>query len=107
MAPTRPPTVSTAELSRLLAGPAPPWLVYAPDHAGFQHGHIAGSLSAGDQQLVLALPRGADVVTYGEHDRTRHARALAVALRAAGHAARWYDGGLRAWAAAGLPVDGA
>ena len=100
-----PPTISTAELHRLLGGSAPLWLVYAPDEAAFGAGHIAGSLTAADAQLRAAIPPGVAVVVYGEGDTAERAGALASVLVADGRNARWYVGGLRSWAAAGLPVE--
>lgn len=100
-----PDTVSTVELHHLLAGAAPLWLVFAPDRAAFSAGHIPGSLSATDAQLLMTLPTGTPLVIYGEHQAVTRARALAAELAATGRDARWYAGGLQAWAAAGLPVE--
>ena len=101
----RPSSISTEELRHLLAGGAPLWLVYAPDHATFSDGHIPGSLSATHDQLLAVLPDGAVLVIYGEHPGTRRAQNLAAALAVSGHTVRWYADGLQAWSATGLPVE--
>lgn len=102
-----PPTISTEGLHRLLSGGAPLWLVFAADRAAFHDGHIPGSLSATDAQLLQALPAHSPVVVYGEDHAATRAKALAADLTAAGRDARWYAGGLRGWASAGLPLEGA
>lgn len=98
--------MSTPQLRRLLAGSGPLWLVFAPDRAAFSDGHIPGSLTATDAQLLAALPGGTPVILYGEHRGAERARALAARLATAGRDVRWYAGGLEAWSAAGLPVEG-
>lgn len=100
-----PATVSTELLRRLVAGDAALWLVYAPDQSAFAEGHIPGSLTGTDEQLLAALPAGAPLVVYGEDDRAGRARDLAAQLSHVGRDVRWYAGGLRAWSAAGLPVE--
>lgn len=100
-----PAVVSTSQLHRLLTGSSPPWLVFAADRAAFSEGHIPGSLTAADALLLAALPTGAPVVVYGEHQAAERARALVTRLTATGRDARWYPGGLQSWAAAGLPVE--
>lgn len=100
-----PDTVSTEELHHLLASAAPLWLVFAPDRTLFSAGHIPGSLTATDAQLLVTLPTGTPLVIYGEHRGATRAKALAGELAATGRDARWYAGGLHAWAAAGLPVE--
>lgn len=101
-----PATLSTEELHALLAAGAGTWLVYAPDCATFIDGHIPGSLSATDAQLLAALPKDAEVVVYGEDAGAMRAKALAVSMQATGRPVHWYDGGLNAWSAAGLAVEG-
>lgn len=70
-------SVSTVELHRLLVSGGPLWLVFVPDRAAFSDGHIPGSLTATNEQLLAALPSGAPVVLYGEHQDVEHARTLA------------------------------
>jgi rhodanese-related sulfurtransferase len=100
-----PDTVSTLELHHLLTSAAPLWLVFAPDRVAFAAGHIPGSLTASDAQLLTTLPTGTPVIVYGEHRAVTRARVLAAELAATGRNARWYAGGLQAWGAAGLPVE--
>lgn len=100
----RPPTVTTEQLRQLLGGSRPPWLVFAPDRE--THGHIPGSLTATDHQLLAALPGGALVVVYGENRRAQRAEELTTRLMTTGRDARWYTGGLQAWTAAGLTTEG-
>lgn len=100
-----PDTVSTRELHHLLTSAAPLWLVFAPDGVAFAAGHIPGSLTASDAQLLTTLPTGTPVIVYGEHRAVTRARDLAAELAATGRDARWYVGGLQAWATAGLPVE--
>ena len=102
----RPPIVTTRQLRQLLGGPRRPWLVFAPDRETFSHGHIPGSLTATDDQLLAARPRGALVVVYGEDRQARRAEGLTTRLMATGRDARWYSGGVQAWTAAGLTTEG-
>ena len=100
-----PPTISTDRLHCLLTGGAPLWLVYAPDSAAFRDGHIPGSLTATDAQLLEALPAGTPIVIYGEANAARRARTLTAKLAGTGRDARWYAGGLRQWTSAQLPIE--
>jgi rhodanese-related sulfurtransferase len=102
----KPPIVTTQQLRRLLGGPRPPWLVFAADRETFSHGHIPGSLTATDDQLLAALPLGAAVVVYGENRQAQRAEELTTRLITTGREARWYPGGLQAWTAAGLTTEG-
>jgi rhodanese-related sulfurtransferase len=102
----RPPIVTTQQLRRLMDGPRPPWLVFAPDRGTFSQGHIPGSLAASDDQLLAALPIGAAVVVYGENRQAQRAEELTTRLLNAGRDARWYPDGLQAWTAAGLTTEG-
>lgn len=101
----RAPTITTTELRRLLASGDPLWLIYLPTEATFSTGHIPGSLTTDDEELLAALPNETPIVFYGEGRHDRRAEALALRFDAAGRDARWYSGGLREWAAAGLPIE--
>ena len=101
----RAPTITTTELRRLLASGDPLWLIYLPTEATFSAGHIPGSLTTDDEELLAALPNETPIVFYGEGPHDRRAEALALRFDAAGRDARWYSGGLREWAAAGLPIE--
>ena len=100
-----PPTVSTTQLRGLLESAGPLWLVFVPDGADPSAGHIPGSLVTADEALLAALPRGTPMVLYGEDAQVTRSPALVLRLAAAGRDARWYAGGLQAWAADGLPVE--
>ena len=99
-----PPTVSTTRLRELLESAGPLWLVFVPD-GDPSAGHIPGSLVTADEELLAALPRGTPMVLYGEDAQVTRSPALVDRLAAAGQDARWYAGGLQAWAADGLPVE--
>ena len=45
------------------------------------------------------------MVLYGNNIHAEQARTLAVRFSAEGKEARWYAGGLQAWAAAGHPIE--
>jgi hypothetical protein len=101
-----PPTITTAQLGRLVNSAEPLWLIYLPDDPGSFPGHIAGSLAANDEDLLAALAGATPMVFYGEHSHAVRARTLAARLTTQGRDARWYAGGLQAWSAAGLPIEG-
>ena len=101
-----PPTMTTAQLRRLVNSAEPLWLIYLPDHPGSSPGHIAGSLATNDEDLLAALAGATPMVFYGEHHHAVRARTLATRFASDGRDARWYAGGLHAWTAAGLPVEG-
>jgi rhodanese-related sulfurtransferase len=102
----QPPIITTRQLRRLLDGPRPPWLVFAPDTETVSQGHIPGSLIATDDQLLAALPRGAPVIVYGENRQAQRAEELTTRFITTGRDARWYPGGLEAWTASGLTTEG-
>jgi len=101
-----PPTMTTAQLRRLVNTAEPLWLIYLPDDHGSSPGHIAGSLTTNDEDLLAALAGATPMVFYGEHNHAVRARTLATRFASEGRDARWYAGGLQAWTAAGLPVEG-
>ena len=101
-----PPTMTTAELRRLMNSAEPLWLIHLPDDPDSSPGHIAGSLATNDEDLLTALTDATPMVFYGEHSHAVRARTLATRFASQGRDARWYAGGLRAWTAAGLPVEG-
>lgn len=101
-----PPTITTAELRRLVNSAEPLWLIDVPDVARSWHRRIAGSLATNDEDLLAALAGATPMVFYGEHSHAVRARKLATRFASEGRDARWYAGGLRAWTAAGLPVEG-
>ena len=101
------PRCTVAELRSLLADPSRTgWLVHATDHAGFQDGHIPGALARPHDAQLRQLGRTSRVVVYGEHEHVATAPALTAALRRHGVEAAWFAGGLAAWTAAGLPIEG-
>jgi len=98
--------MTTAELRRLINSAEPLWLIYLPDDPASFPGHIAGSLATNDEDLLSALANATPTVFYGEHKHAVRARTLATRFASEGRDARWYAGGLQAWTAAGLPVEG-
>lgn len=100
------PTVTTAELRHLVASAEPLWLVYVPDDPASSPAHIAGSLATTDDNLLAGLAGATPMVLYGEDSYAVRARTLAARLASEGGDARWYVGGLEAWTAANLPVEG-
>ena len=101
-----PPTITTAQLRRLVASGEPLWLVYVSDDRSRPPVRIAGSLTTADEDLLAALVRNTPVVFYGVNSYAVRARSLASRFTSEGEDARWYAGGLEAWTAAGLPTDG-
>ena len=72
-------------------------------------GMIAGSLKIPYAELsvraALELVKSREVVTYGSDSACDRSRMAAELLMKKGYKASWYDGGIREWTAAGLPVD--
>jgi rhodanese-related sulfurtransferase len=106
MGPARLPTISTVDLHRRLGTGDGLWLVYVPDRASFGDAHIPGSLTLPDPASTAALARGEVVVVYGEDGTVERAPRTVRALLGTGADARWFAGGLSAWAAAGHPIEG-
>lgn len=102
-----PPTITTAELHRLVGRAEPLWLIYAPDDPGSGRGHIPGSLTTTDEDLLTALSAATPMVLYGDNAHATRAQTIAAGLASQGRDTRWYPGGLRAWADAGHPIDSA
>ena len=100
-----PPTITTAELHRLVVRAEPLWLIYVPDDSSPAPGHIPGSLATRDEGLVAALAGDTPMVLYGDDAHAERARALAARSAREGKQARWYAGGLKAWAVAGHPIE--
>jgi len=105
--PRFPPTVTTAELHRLLVRSAHLWLIYVPDVLEVATSQIPGSLTTCDEHLLSALATQTPMVLYGDSKHSTRAVTLAGRLASQGRDARWYVGGLEAWIAAGHPVEGA
>ena len=102
-----PPTITTAELHRLVARAEPLWLIYAPDDPGSEHQHIPGSLATTDDDLLAALAAETPMVLYGDNSDSTRAQRIAASFASQGRNTRWYPGGLRAWAEAGHPIESA
>lgn len=105
--PNLPPTITTAELHRLLVQADQLWLIYVPDTSAVTSGHIPGSLATSDEALLTALAVETPMVLYGDDAHSTAVRALAARLASRGSNVRWYVGGLEAWIAADHPVEGA
>lgn len=101
-----PPTITTEQLRRLVAGGEPLWLVYASGNPRPSAVRIPGSLTTADEDLLASLVPTTPLVVYGNDAHAVRARALASRFMRVGRGARWYAGGLDAWTAAGLPTDG-
>ena len=86
--------------------------VMVPEH--FEQRHIPGALQACVHEVVfcdvvaaLAPDRSVPVLVYGAGAGSQDGRMAAEKLLRLGHAdVRWFAGGLEAWCAAGLPLDG-
>jgi len=100
-----PPTITTADLHRLVARAEPLWLIYVPQDPGSQHGHIPGSLATTDEDLLAALAAETPVVVYGDSTDATRAQRIAARFAAQGRDTRWYAGGVRAWIEAGHPIE--
>ena len=76
--------------------------VRSPDE--YRHGHVSGALNVPADRLLDVLddlPPGQIIVTCSSGRRSSR---VAHTVAAAGRPAFWLDGGVEAWAAAGLPV---
>lgn len=105
---TAPPVITKDELhDRLLRGEELQVLNVAdPRHHTL--GMIMGSLKIPFAELArraTELVRSREVVTYSSDCACDRPRMAAEMLAKKGFKVRWYDGGIREWAAAGLPVD--
>uniref|UniRef100_B8DR93 YceI family protein n=1 Tax=Nitratidesulfovibrio vulgaris (strain DSM 19637 / Miyazaki F) TaxID=883 RepID=B8DR93_NITV9 len=86
--------------------------VMVPEH--FEQRHIPGALQACVHEVVfcdavaaLAPDRSVPVLVYGAGAGSQDGRMAAEKLLRLGHAdVRWFAGGLEAWCAAGLPLEG-
>jgi rhodanese-related sulfurtransferase len=71
-------------------------------------GMILGSLKIPYAELskrAAELAKSKEVVTYCSDSSCDRSRMAAEWLAKKGFRASWYDGGIREWAAAGLPID--
>ena len=100
-----PPTITTAELHRRVVRAEPLWRIYVRDGSESAPGRIPGSLASEDEGLIAALGRDTPMVLYGDDVHAGRARMLAARFASEGKNARWYAGGLQAWAAAGHPIE--
>ena len=108
-------TITPAELAALRrAGDAPPVIdVLSP--ASHETARVAGAhhacvykVSFAADVAEIAPDTGAPLVVYGAGDQTREAHEAAAKLARAGYTeVRVLEGGLAAWHAAGLPLEGA
>jgi rhodanese-related sulfurtransferase len=77
-----------------------------PRHHGL--GMILGSVPIPYAELskrAAGLGKSREIVTYSSDSACDRARMAAEFLVKKGFKASWYDGGIREWAAAGLPTD--
>ena len=103
--PASAPTITTAELLRLVTGAEQLWLIYAPDDPGSEQGCIPGSLVTTDERLLGTLADEMPMVVYGDSTEATRAHAIAARFASQGRDTRWYAGGVQAWTEAGLPVE--
>jgi rhodanese-related sulfurtransferase len=101
--------ISVAELRSGLAGTSPPILIDVRRRPAFLEADamIAGALRREPEEArawARSLPRASSVVVYCVHGR-EVSQAAAAALKDAGIAARYLDGGFAAWEAAHAPLD--
>ena len=107
--------VSTGELQRLVAQASAQdgalILLDARSEADFRAAHLPGARNLRPAQVDPelgrdpAISRHDHIVAYGEHPNSPVAKALTKRLLSARYkGVRLYDGGVRAWRNAGLPV---
>jgi len=101
------PRISVTGLVHLLAqADDPTWLVHATDGVAFRDRHLPGAVHLPSGAILRQIARTARIVVYGEDSHARAAERLAVDLHHLGSEVVWFAGGLAAWEAAGLPVEG-
>ncbi len=108
-------TISAADLNAALNGDQPPLVIDVLVPSSWEAHRLAGAHNAcvyevafGGKVEELAADRDTALVVYGSSDATQEAAAAAAKLAAAGFTdVRILEGGLAAWHAAGLPIDGA
>lgn len=105
--------MNAAELQALLLSAQPPTLLHVLPEEVFAAARIPGSVNACVYETafldrVKALNVASPIVVYGAGEGSLDASTAAEKLRVAGYAeVQTFDGGLAAWIAAGLPLEGA
>jgi polyisoprenoid-binding protein YceI len=106
--------MNAEELQVLLRSTQPPTLLHVLPEEVFTAARIPGSCHACvyetaflDRIKALAVPPDAPLVVYGAGQGSLDAAAAAERLRSAGYSrVQPFEGGLAAWSAAGLPLEG-
>jgi rhodanese-related sulfurtransferase len=107
--------ISTGELQRLVAQASAEdgvlILLDARSEAAFREAHLPGARNLRPAQVDPelgkdpAISRHDHIITYGEHPNSPVAKALTKRLLSTRYkGVRLYDGGVRSWKNAGLPV---
>ncbi len=106
--------MTTTELQTLLAGATPPLLVHVLPEEVFAAQRIAGSKNACvyevaffEQIKAISSDNAQSIVVYGAGGGSLDAQVAAAKLTAAGYTnVQAFEGGIEAWQAAGLPLEG-
>jgi len=103
-----PPVITKDELNERLVKGDDVQILNVAERRHHELGMIAGSLRIPYAELATRLAelvRSREVVTYGADSACDRSRMAAEYLMKKGFSVCWYDGGIREWAAAGLPLD--
>jgi rhodanese-related sulfurtransferase len=103
-----PPVITKDELRERLLKGDDVQIVNIADPKHHELGVIEGSLKIPYAELsgrMMELVKSREVVTYGTDSSCDRSRMAAELLMKRGFSVCWYDGGIREWSAAGLPLD--